>query len=137
VQTDPDLVSRVGENVRPGSSSTPFDGRDGLGNALQERHRHHQGKYPSAKEIDILTMGRAPNNMLCSNNNDVDTIIQPYEDAAYDAVAAASGGFVVVGPKYYVPDCDTSYIFANDSDYTTTAANAIATQMAAYYVAHP
>src|SRR5580692_4526069 len=50
-----------------------------------------KGKYPSAKEIDILTMGRAPNNMLCSNNNDVDTIIQPYEDAAYDAVAAASG----------------------------------------------
>lgn len=96
-----------------------------------------KGKYPSAKEIDILTMGRAPNNMLCSNNNDVDTIIQPYEDAAYDAVAAASGGFVVVGPKYYVPDCGTSYIFANDSDYTTTAANAIATQVAAYYVAHP
>jgi hypothetical protein len=94
-------------------------------------------KYPSAKEIDILTMGRAPNNMLCSNNNDVDTIIQPYEDAAYEAVAAASGGFVVVGPKYYVPDCNTSYIFANDSDYTTTAANAIATQVAAYYVAHP
>jgi hypothetical protein len=96
-----------------------------------------KGKYPSAKEIDILTMGRAPNNMLCSNNNDVDTIIQPYEDAAYDAVAAASGGFIIVGPKYYVPDCATSYIFANDSDYTTTAANAIATQMAAYYVAHP
>ncbi len=96
-----------------------------------------KGKYPSAKEIDILTMGRAPNNMLCSNNNDVDTIIQPYEDAAYDAVAAASGGFIVVGPKYYVPDCNTSYIFANDSDYTTTAANAIATQVAAYYVAHP
>jgi hypothetical protein len=75
-------VSRVGESVRQGSSSAPFDGRDGLENALQERHRHHQGKYPSAKEIDILTMGRAPNNMLCSNNNDVDTIIQPYEDAA-------------------------------------------------------
>jgi hypothetical protein len=94
-------------------------------------------KYPSAKEIDILTMGRAPNNVLCSDNNDVDTIIQPYEDAAYQEVAAASGGFIVVGPKYYVPDCATSYIFANDSDYTTTAANAIATQVAAYYVAHP
>jgi hypothetical protein len=94
-------------------------------------------KYPSAKEIDILTMGRAPNNMLCPNNSDIDTIIQPYEDAAYDAVAAASGGFVVVGPKYYVPDCNNSYIYANDTDYTTTAANYIATQVAAYYVAHP
>jgi hypothetical protein len=52
-------------------------------------------------------------------------------------VAAASGGFVIVGPKYCVPDCNMSYIFVNDSDYTTAAANAIATQVAAYYVAHP
>jgi hypothetical protein len=94
-------------------------------------------KYPTAKEIDILTMGRAPNNMLCSNNSDVDTIIAPYEDAAFQAVADASNGLVKVGPKYYVPDCETSYIFANDSDYTTTAANYIATEVATYYVAHP
>jgi len=94
-------------------------------------------KYPSAQEIDIMTMGRAPGNMLCANNNDIDTIIQPYEDAAYQAVAAASAGFVRVGPMYYVPDCNTSYIFANDSDYTTSAANAIAMQVATYYVAHP
>jgi len=94
-------------------------------------------KYPSAKEIDVLTMGRAPNNVLCSNNNDVDTVIAPYEDAAFEAVAAASNGLVKVGPKYYVPDCATSYIFANDSDYTTTAANALAIQIATYYAAHP
>jgi hypothetical protein len=93
-------------------------------------------KYPSAKEIDILTMGRAPNNMLCSNNSDIDTVIAPYEDAAFEAVAAASNGLVKVGPKYYVPDCATSYIFQNDSDYTTTAANALAIQIAAYYKTH-
>ena len=94
-------------------------------------------KYPSVKAIDILTMGRAPNNTLCSNNNDVDTVIAPYEDAAFDAVAAASNGLVKVGPKYYVPDCENSYIFANDTDYTTSAANYIATEVATYYVAHP
>lgn len=94
-------------------------------------------KYPSAQEIDVLTMGRAPNNVLCSNNNDVDTVIAPYEDVAFEAVAAASNGLVKVGPKYYVPDCATSYIFANDSDYTTTAANALAIQIATYYAAHP
>jgi hypothetical protein len=94
-------------------------------------------KYPSVKEIDILTMGRAPNNMLCANNNDVDTVIAPYEDAAYEAVAAASNGLIKVGPKYYVPDCENSYIFANDTDYTTTAANYIATEVSAYYIAHP
>ena len=96
-----------------------------------------QAKYPSVKEIDILTMGRAPNNMLCSNNSDIDTIIAPYEDAAFQAVADGSNGLVKVGPKYYVPDCANSYIFANDSDYTTSAANYIATEVAAYYVAHP
>jgi hypothetical protein len=94
-------------------------------------------KYPSAKEIDILTMGRAPGNMLCSNNSDTDTIIAPYEDAAYKAVADASNGLVVVGPQYFIPDCATSYIFANDSDYTTTGSNSLAMQVATYYVAHP
>jgi len=96
-----------------------------------------RAKYPSAKEIDILTMGRAPNNTLCANNNDTDTVIAPYEDAAFQAVADASNGLVKVGPKYFVPDCATSYIFANDSDYTTTASNSLATQVATYYVAHP
>lgn len=96
-----------------------------------------QTKYPSVKEIDIVTMGRAPNNVLCPNNNDTDTVIAPYEDAAFEAVAAASNGLVVVGPKYYVPDCENSYIFANDSDYTTTGSNYLATEMATYYIAHP
>ena len=94
-------------------------------------------KYPSAKEIDILTMGRAPNNVLCSNNNDVDTVIAPYEDAAFEAIAASSNGLIKVGPKYYVPDCATSYIYANDSDYTSSAANYIAMEVAAYYAKHP
>jgi hypothetical protein len=94
-------------------------------------------KYPSVKEIDLLTMGRAPNNTLCANNNDVWTVIPAYEDAAYAAVAAASTTFpIVVGPKYYVPDCN-SYEFANDTDYTVAGSNAIAQQLATYYAAHP
>ena len=96
-----------------------------------------QAKYRSVKAIDIVTMGRAPNNVLCPNNSDVDTVIAPYEDAAFDAVAAASKGLVKVGPKYYVPDCENSYIFANDSDYTTSGSNYLAMEMATYYVAHP
>jgi hypothetical protein len=94
-------------------------------------------KYPSVKEIDLLTMGRAPNNTLCANNNDVWTVIPAYEDAAYAAVAAASTSFpIVVGPKYYVPDCN-SYEFANDTDYTVAGSNAISQQLATYYAAHP
>ena len=96
-----------------------------------------QMTYPSAKEIDLLTMGRAPGNMMCPNNSDPSTVVGPYFDDALQALADASNGLIKVGPKYYVPDCDNSYIFANDTDYTTTAANAIAIQNAAYYAAHP
>jgi hypothetical protein len=94
-------------------------------------------KYPSAKEIDILTMGRAPMNMLCANNNDQYTIISPAEDMAFQAVADASAGMVKVGPKYFVPSCAGSYIIANDTDYTTAASNSLAMQLATYYIAHP
>jgi hypothetical protein len=96
-----------------------------------------QAKYPSAKEIDILTMGRAPGNMMCANNNDKDTVIGAYEDDAFQAIADGSNGLIKVGPKYYVPDCENSYIFANDTDYTTSAANSLAIQNAMYYAAHP
>jgi hypothetical protein len=93
--------------------------------------------FPTAKEIDLLTMGRAPGNMMCPNNSDPNTVVGAYFDDAIKAIADASNGLIVPGPKYYVPDCKTSYIFANDTDYTTTAANAIAIQVAAYYAAHP
>jgi len=93
-------------------------------------------KYPSAKEIDILTMGRAPGNMLCKNNNDMYTIISPAEDMAFQAVADASGGLIKVGPQYFVPDCTMSYEFANDTDYTPAAANFLAKTIATYYMSH-
>ena len=96
-----------------------------------------QMTFPSAKEIDLLTMGRAPGNMMCPNNSDPSTVVGAYFDQALQALADASNGLIKVGPKYYVPDCNNSYIFANDTDYTTTAANFIAIQNAMYYAAHP
>jgi hypothetical protein len=94
-------------------------------------------KYPTIKQIDLLSMGRAPNNMMCPNNSDQSTVVGAYLDDAFQAIADASNGTVKVGPKYYVPDCNNSYIFANDTDYTTTAANYIAIEVATYYAAHP
>ncbi len=96
-----------------------------------------QMKFPSVKEIDILTMSRAPNNILCKNNNDVWTVVAPTVDQAIQNVADQSGGLVVVGPKYYVPDCATSYSFPNDTDFTKSADTFIAQTLAAYYKAHP
>lgn len=94
-------------------------------------------KYPTIKQIELLSMGRAPNNMMCPNNSDPSTVVGAYLDNAFQAIADASNGTVKVGPKYYVPDCNNSYIFANDTDYTTTASNYIAIEVATYYAAHP
>jgi hypothetical protein len=94
-------------------------------------------KVPSAKEIDLLTMSRAPGNVMCSNNNDTWTVVGAYVDQAIQAVASASSGFIKVGPQYFVPDCKTSYSVANDTDLTQSAATAIAQMIAPYYVAHP
>ncbi len=96
-----------------------------------------QTTYPSVKEIDLLTMGRTPGNVMCPNNSDTSTVVGAYFDQAIQALADGSNGLIKVGPKYYVPDCNNSYIFANDTDYTTSAANALAIQNAAYYAAHP
>lgn len=96
-----------------------------------------QMKFPGVKEIDLLSMGRTPGNVMCPNNGDKWTVVPPYVDAAIQAVADASNGLVKVGPKYFVPDCKTSYEFANDTDYTPAAANALAMQIAMYYAAHP
>ena len=63
--------------------------------------------------------------------------VDPYIDPDASSSVRASNGLIVVGPKYYVPDCNNSYIFPNDTDYTTTAANALAIQNATYYAAHP
>ncbi len=132
--TTPDRVVFVG--FSPGTTSMDQT-QAGWQTLLTEMIATIKMKYPSVKQIDMLTMGRAPNNMLCANNNDVWTVIPPYEDAAYAAVAAASTTFpIVVGPKYFVPDCN-SYEFANDTDYTTAASNAISLQLATYYMAHP
>jgi hypothetical protein len=104
---------------------------------LQKIVANIQMKFPGVKEIDLLSMGRTPNNVMCPNNNDKWTVVPPYVDAAIQTVVAASNGLVKAGPKYYVPDCNNSYIFANDTDYTTSASNALAVQIGTYYAAHP
>lgn len=96
-----------------------------------------QMKYPSVSEIDILTMSRAPNNVECKNNSDPWTVVAPSVDQAIQNVADKSGGLVVAGPKYYVPDCATSYSFPNDTDFTKSADTFIAQALATYYKQHP
>jgi hypothetical protein len=78
-----------------------------------------QGKYPSVRRIELLTMLRAPGNQSCG---DIKTVVQPYVDAAVAKVAAASGGLVVVAPKVYAPSCD---VFVKGGPHFTEAGMAV------------
>ena len=90
-----------------------------------------EAKYPSAKQIQLLGMARAPNNQPCPGNSDVAIVVRPEEQAAMQAVADKSGGLVQVGPAYFVPDCAS--FLANNTNLTPAAASAVATTMAPLY----
>ena len=59
--------------------------------------------FPSAREIDLLTMLRAPGNASCGNAM---SVVQPFVDEAVRAVAARFPELVRVGPKLEAPSCD-------------------------------
>ena len=55
-----------------------------------------QAKFPGIKEIDLMTMLRAPNNMSCGST---ETVVQPFIDEAIATVAAKYPGLVEIAPK--------------------------------------
>ena len=63
-----------------------------------------------------------------------DCYIPPYQDSAYEKFAAASGGFVSVGPKTEANACRNPV----DGTHLSGASNTQAAKdVAAYYAAHP
>jgi hypothetical protein len=61
-----------------------------------------QMKFPGVKEIDLMTMLRAPNNMSCGS---AETVVQPFIDEAVQTVAAKSPALVRVAPRFFAPSC--------------------------------
>lgn len=60
-------------------------------------------RFPSAREVDLLTMIRAPRNTSCGNAM---SVVQPFVDEAVAAVAAQFPEQVRIGPKLEAPSCD-------------------------------
>ena len=92
-------------------------------------------KYPAVRRIDLLTVIRGPNNMLCPTPPAAgETIAMPAElDAAIAAVAARSPGFVFAGPKFEAPNCAA---FSGGGPHLTTAGNMnMAKMISAYFAA--
>ena len=92
-------------------------------------------KYPAVRQIELLTLARAPNNQPCPGNSSRNIAIAPEIDAAIQSVADKSGGLVKVGPRYYVPDC--SLFVMNITTLTDGGGARVAPQLIEYYNAHP
>ena len=63
-------------------------------------------KYPSIKQIYLMTYERAPNNMQCDGaNRPTYSWIRPAQDAVAAMMPAMFPGFVYIAPKWEVDKC--------------------------------
>jgi hypothetical protein len=85
-----------------------------------------KAKYPALERVELLTFVRAPNGQDCGS----ETTVSPMLDAAQQAVAAGSNGFVTVGPHLTASACASF----SGSPHMTAPGNAeVAQQLAQHY----
>jgi hypothetical protein len=92
-----------------------------------------RAKYTGLRRIDLMTVIRGPNNMLCPTPPAAgETIVIPPElDNALAAVAVAFPGLVFVAPKFEAASCSA---FSGGGPHLTTAGNtAVASDIATYF----
>jgi hypothetical protein len=91
-------------------------------------------KYPAVRRIDLLTVIRGPNNMVCPTPPAAgETIAMPPAlDAAIAAVASRNPGLVFAGPKFEAPNCAA---FSGGGPHLTTAGNMNMAKMISAYFA--
>jgi hypothetical protein len=92
-----------------------------------------KGKFPGVQRIELMTTLRSPGNMPCANDNDPNTVVPAYVDAAIQQVADASGGLVTVGPKIELGSCSW---WAGGTDLTGAGNTGAGQLLAAYYQTH-
>jgi hypothetical protein len=91
-----------------------------------------QMKFPGIKEIDLMTMLRAPDNVSCGST---ETVVQPFIDEAVATVAAKYPGLVEIAPKFFAPSCN---VFTGGGPHFTDAGKqAIAKLYSDYYAKEP
>jgi hypothetical protein len=92
-----------------------------------------KAKFPGVQRIELMTTLRSPMNMPCANDNDPNTVVPPYVDAAIQQVADASGGLVTVGPKIELTSCSW---WAGGTDLTGAGNTGAGQLLATYYQTH-
>ncbi|HEY4158578.1 MAG TPA: hypothetical protein VGM29_10795, partial [Polyangiaceae bacterium] len=88
------------------------------------------GHFPEVRQIDLLTMIRAPHNASCGNQM---SVVEPFVDEAVARVAAEQPALVKVGAKLEAPSCE---LFKNGGPHFTDAGRVeIARYVGAFYAA--
>jgi hypothetical protein len=91
-----------------------------------------QAKFPAVKEIDLMTMLRAPNNVSCGST---ETVVQPFIDEASATVAGKHPGLVEIAPKFYAPNCNV--FTGGGPHFTDQGKQTIAKVYSDYYAQEP
>jgi hypothetical protein len=93
-----------------------------------------KAKYSNLKRFDIMTMLRAPNNMICPNGIDRQ-VVAPFIDQAIQMEAQANPTFVAAAPAFYAPDCTAFQ--PNSEHLQPSEAGAVAKVFQDYYANEP
>jgi len=125
--SSPDRVIFTGVNW---TFTTESEWEDQLTNVIETL----KSKFASLREIDLMTMLRAPGNQVCGNPGSPEQVVQPFIDAAVAAVAAKYPGFVREAPPFYAPSCDV--FLPNSPHFADGGAAAVAKVMRDYYESH-
>jgi len=94
-------------------------------------------KYSAVKEIDLMTMLRAPNNQICGQAGQGSTneqIVQPFVDQAMTAVGAKYPALVRILPPFYAPSC--SVFLPNSPHFAAGQAAVVAQVYRDYFINH-
>ncbi len=95
-----------------------------------------QGKYPTVKRIDLVTLIRAPGNKGCDGTQSEQTIPLA-EDQGVSATVAAFPGLVFSVPPQYVPQC-ADFVSATAPQYSPTpGAGDVAKVYGQYFATNP
>jgi hypothetical protein len=87
-----------------------------------------KGRYPAVKDIELLTMIRAPGNLSCGNDM---SVVPPFVDEAMATVSARFPGLVHAAPRFEAPSCDA--FKKGGPHFTPEGAAAMAKVLAAHY----
>lgn len=91
-----------------------------------------EAKFTNLREIDLMTMLRAPGNVSCGS---VETVVQPFVDEAIQTVATNHPALIRISPKTYAPSCDV--FTGGGPHFTADGMKTVAKLYSDYYAAEP